>query len=418
MRLSSRLARSVVALTALIAIVNSCDLLLAADDTKPTQTAAKQAADKASQPSEEQCRQWAALFVKAMTAGDVAGSNNLIDWDALLEKATAYPNLTPAQGKQRGEFIGGAIKATKSSAGFCGQVIDNVHKGGTYKLLRCREVEGQRRALLRMITADGGLNYHDFVLASRDGGVVRAVDCYVFLTGQLLTEAVRQAFLPFARTWSKGGLDQLAPDDREFLTHFSEFTSLANSYRDKEHRRVLETYKRMPESLKKLKNVLAIRLNAAQQISDEENLRAIDDFRKYYPNDASVDLIALDAFMLRKAYDQVLAGLDRVDKAVGGDPYLKGLRANALMLQGKTEAAVKMAEAATAEEPTLQPAYVVILTLSLDKRDFAKTAQVLSALQTKCGLKFQDLTTVPEYKEFVKSPQYKAWLKSHQGGGN
>jgi hypothetical protein len=417
-----RLIRRTLAVVTAFAVAQCLNAALA-DDTKTPRTAAKQPANQASQSSEKERREgaviWAAHFVIRVRNEDLAGCNVLIDWDALFEKATAYPNLTPTEAKQRREFIVGGISSTKQV--FCKQLIETVRKGGSYKFLRYREVDGQRRALFRDLDWDGRLNYHDFVLASGDdAGIVRlrAVDCYVFYSGYSLTDALRLAFLPTTRTWNKKGFAQLAAEERAFLTHFTEFTSLEDAFHEKQDRRVLDVYQRMPDSLKKRKDVLAMRLQAAQRISNDETLRAIADFRKYYPDDVSADLIARVAFLSRKSYDQVLVGLDRIEKAVGGDAYLKALRANILRFQGKTEAAAKMAEAAMAEEPTLEQAYFVPLMLSLNKHDFAKTAEVLSAVETNCHLKLEDLTNFPEYQEFVKSPEYKAWLKSHNGGGS
>jgi hypothetical protein len=379
-------------------------------DTAPP--AAKAAATKPAAPTEEEGRQWAALFEKAVRKGDLSACDELIDWDALLDKATAYPNAPPELIKQRSDFIKGAKSTSRSTSGFTGQVLEGVRRGGNYKFLHSRLVDGHRRAEFRMITKDGGLNYHDFMLASDDGGLVRAVDCYVFLTGQTLSEAVRESFLPFARNWVKGGLGQLSPAERDFLANFSEFTAMVDSFHDKEHRQVLETYKRLPDSLKKMKTVLAIRLGSAQSISNEEYLQAIDDYRKFYPKDASIDLIALDAFAMRKAYNQALLGVDRVDKAVGGDAYLNVLRANLLLSQGKSDEAWKTTEAAIAAEPTLKVAYFSLLGQSLKDRKFAKTAELLSMLEAKFNMKFKDLTTVPAYAEFVKSDDYKKWIKS------
>jgi predicted Zn-dependent protease len=172
----------------------------------------------------------------------------------------------------------------------------------------------------------------------------------------------------------------------------------------------------MPQSLKKMKLAFTMRLGSAQAIGVDERLRAADEYRQFYPNDASIDLIALDALLLRKSYNQALAGLDRIDTAVGGDPYLKVLRARILLKQDKPEAARKMAEAGIAEEPTLKAAYYFLVDQSLKQRNFAKSAELLSQLESRCNVKFMDLTTVPAYAEFVKSQEYKAWLKSRRGG--
>jgi hypothetical protein len=414
----SHLARS----TALIALA-SCALssvtgarLTVADDGQPATKSAAGPAGKAALPNEQKCREWAALFEKSVKKGDVAGTNELIDWDALLAKATEYPNPPAELVRQRAAFITGAKSASRSGNGFTGQVLEQVRRGGSYQLLRCRQVEGEPCAEFRMITKEGGLNYHDFVLASGKDGRVRAVDCYVFLTGQLQSDALREAFLPFAQRWANGDLEQLPAAEREFIAHFADFKALVEAFQQKKHRAVLDAYRRMPPSLKKMKTVLAIRLGAAQATNEDEYLRAIDDYRTYYPNDASVDLVALDGLAMRQAYKQAQDSVDRIDKSVGGDAYLKVLRANLFLAQGERDAARKMGEAAVAEEPTLAQAYFMLVALSLERRDFAKTAELLSALESKCHMTFKDLTTVPAYSEFVKSDEYKKWMKTHGGG--
>jgi predicted Zn-dependent protease len=196
------------------------------------------------------------------------------------------------------------------------------------------------------------------------------------------------------------------------LQHLSEYAAMAEGLRAKKYSRVLETYKRLPASMKKRKTVLTLRLAATQSIDNAEYLRGVDDYRKYYPKDAAIDLLGLGARVLRKSYDQALAGIDRIDDAVGGDPYLKVIRAEILEQQGKPVAARKMAEAAIVEDPTLQAAYFVLVTQTLNNRDFAKTAELLSTMEATLNIRFKDLGAVPAYKEFVKSWEYRAWLNS------
>jgi hypothetical protein len=348
---------------------------------------------------------------RAVLRGDVASFNKLIDWDAFLETATAYPNPSPDLVKKRADFVAGA-KSALSEKGVMGPALGVLKRGGTYSFLRFRDIDGHRRAQFRLITKAGGFNYSEFILASSKEGSLRATDCYMLLYGQLTSEMLRQQFLPFARESSEGFL-QIPPDERNFIAHAAEVVEMTEALLKKNYQQVLEIYQRLPEAVKKRKVVIRIRINAARGIGHDQYLRALDDYRHYYPNDASIDLMSLDAFMLRKSYNQALAALDQIEQAVGGDPYLKVYRARILRSQGKPAAASKLAEAAIAEEPTLKPAYYFLLDQALKQKDFAKSAELLSDLESKCHVKFKDLSGVPAYAEFVKSEQYKSWLKSH-----
>jgi tetratricopeptide (TPR) repeat protein len=390
---------------------------VAADDANPSapKPASKPAQVQAKLPTEQQCRDWGALFEKSVSEGYLKSGNDLIDWDKLLETATAYPNPSPGLVKFRAGFINGAKPASIAPSGFLGQIISLVQRGGEYKFLHCLTVDGHRCAEFRWLTPAGGLNYHIFALASFPDGSVRAVDYYVFLTGEWQSAALRQTFLPFTQTWMSGGNDQLTPAERDFVGSFAKVSAMAEWLGQKEYRKVLETYQRLPESVKKNKSVLVMRLTAAREVGPEEQLRLVDDYRKYYPNDASIDLISFDALLMRKQHDQALASLDRIDKAVGGDPYVRVMRASVLQKQGKLDAAWKAAEDAIAEEPTLLTAFFCQVSLSMEKRDFAKTAELLSTIEAKFHFRFQNLANVPVYAEFVKSKEYKTWMKSHGG---
>ena len=263
-----------------------------------------------------------------------------------------------------------------------------------------------------MITTAGALNYHGFLFDPALAGPLRAVDCYVFLTGEPLSKTLRRSFLPLVAL-DRNGRAHLAEADKDFILHASEIADMGRLTREKRFREALDIYKNLPRSLQKNKSTLILRLTAAQSGSEDEYLQAIDDFRNGYPNDPMIDLIALDGYLLRKAFDKALDALDHVEKSVGGDPYLKTLRAVVLNMQGKTGPALKFAKQAIAEEPTLANAHFFLLTLSLQSRDFATTLKELKTLESKFGIKFRDLTAVPPYAEFVKSPEYRTWLASH-----
>jgi hypothetical protein len=400
-------------LASALLVVTSVQLSVADDAKRPdSKPAARPAPARASLPNEKDCREWAARFEKAVKSGDLATCNELIDWDALLEKTTACPNLSPEQAKKRDEFIRAIKSKSVSRSGFAGQISETVRQGGSHKFLRLRIVDGRRRAQFRYLSRVGDVTYHEFILTSSKRGLVRADDFYVFAPGELQSENLRPWFLPFVLGDLPGGREQLTPAEREIATHASEIAAIRDAIRANKPRHALEIYERLPQSLMRMKAVLNGRLVAAAMISEADYLRAFDDFRKYYPDEPGLDLTASNAFLIRKAYDQALACVARADKALGGDPYLKVTRAIILLEQGKADASWKMAERALAEDPTLLPAYNFLISHSIQTRNFAKTAELLTTVESKFHWKVPDLAADPAFAEFVKSESYKAWMKS------
>jgi hypothetical protein len=365
----------------------------------------------------EEAQKWAAAMQRAARVQDVDTFNKLVDWDAFVEKATALPSKSPRVNQFRAEFARGLKSATASpKAGFGHAVIGAVEAAGEYRAIHSHRDGGHQRVLFRLIASNGALNYHDWVLSrARDGSVV-GTDCFVLLIGELYSENLRRSFLPLAHQSAGASLETLSQAEKDFVTHFGEFTQMGKQVRDKNWRQALDTYDHLPTSVQQSTPALTMRLLATQAVSNTEYLAAIDDIRKHHPNDAMIDLISIDAYILRKSYDKALEAIARLDKAVGGDPYLKVLRGNLLAREKKFDEARDLVQKAVADEPTLIRGYYALIEFSLNRRDFAETLKWLKKAES-LGVRFGDMKTVSAFSEFVKSPQYQTWLKSHNKAG-
>src|SRR5947209_8172511 len=89
-----------------------------------------------------------------------------------------------------------------------------------------------------------------------------------------------------------------------------------------EPKKALQAYEQLPPAFKGNKKFLVMRLQAAKAVSDDEYVRAVEGLRTHYPQGTSTDLFSMDGYLLTGQWDQALACVDRVDAAVGGDPYL------------------------------------------------------------------------------------------------
>ena len=137
----------------------------------------------------------------------------------------------------------------------------------------------------------------------------------------------------------------------------------------------------------------------------------LEEFRQAHPKDPCLDLLLVDYYVLKKDFVRARESTDRLDKALGGDPYLDVLRDNLNVAAGDPKAARDLANRAINEEPGLVPAYLSLLDVSVQEKNFAESLDLLKMLDHKHKIKFGDLTTVPEYAGFVKSPQYQDWLR-------
>jgi tetratricopeptide (TPR) repeat protein len=145
--------------------------------------------------------------------------------------------------------------------------------------------------------------------------------------------------------------------------------------------------------------------------AEADYLAGLETFRQLYPNDPAIDFISIDYFLLKKRYDEVHKSIDRLDKAVGGDPYLNVLRGSTSMEAGQFEEASRAMEKAIKDEPDMSKAYWARIGLSLQEKKHDDTLKWLQAIVEKCQVAITNLNEVPEYAEFVKSPQHGEWQK-------
>ena len=357
--------------------------------------------------TEEECRALVATIENAVQAGNGVAFNAVIDWDEILKRATAGIEVPEAS---RNGFIQGVKSSMEQEQGLVPQIVATIKGGGSYKFLHRGVRDGHKTTLFRLVTSDGNIaNYHDFVLARRPDGKVRAVDAYMFLSGELISQSIRRLYIPVAAKVAPGLLDRLQGTERAFMKNLPRFEQMTTEVRNGHPAEALKIYQQFPPELKKDKNLLLIRLQAAQDVSDEEYSRAIEDFRATHPDEACVELLSIGYYLLKKDSPRAFACIDRFEKAVGGDPYLNVTRANIHTEAKEYDAARKDARSAIAQDPTLQDAYWTLMTISLQEHQFADTVMLLNQLEDGFHVPFGDMTQLPVFAEFVQSPEYHAW---------
>lgn len=371
---------------------------------KSSQTAAP--ATPADQtPTDDECRQFAASMTKAAHDGDAAAFDRLVDWDAILERATAGADDAP---ELRRKFIAG-FKSANAVDGISQQIVSQVQAGDGYRLLRVDETHGQKRALFRLLGEDSGVNYHDYILVRQNDGKVRAADVFIFLSGESLSQTVRTTYVN-AVVKSTSLRAKLTPGENDYIKHAAKIAEMSAHLREGRFQQVLEGYQQLPDSLKKDKSLLLMRLSAASELDEKAYEQAIDAFQKAYPHDAALQLVSIEREFTRKRYAEARAAIDRLDKLVN-DPYLNVLRASTYVEEQNYERALECARKAAEQEKDLAAAYWSQVTISLKKKDFVETTRLLTFIEQELHIPIVDLTALPEYAEYVKSPQYAAFAK-------
>ncbi|MBV9493116.1 MAG: hypothetical protein JOZ54_02635, partial [Acidobacteria bacterium] len=340
----------------------------------------------------EEARNAAAAFVMDVERGHVEDAAAFIDWDAILEKATANAGLRNELFRR--SFVFGAKK--KASEGdLPRQLHEILERGGSLKLLSARAAkDGTKRVLLRLLLPDGAINYHELVITRGARGDVRARDIYIYTDAENLSDSMRRTFL-LAVAKDPGILQRLGGEKNGFAEHAEEYGQMMKKVREGDGEGAEAIYKRLPRDIREQKNVLMAHVFATSKLGDDRKyLAAMDEMRAKFPNDGVVDLMSIDAFVLRKMWGEAMAAIARLDEQVG-DPYLDVFRANISLAKGDLAAAKTYALRAAQREPELPHAWWAQVNVALAEGNDAETLRLLKHLRDDRHVKIADLRDVP-----------------------
>lgn len=394
-----------------------CALVLIGCAKKPVNTEAKGSGEPGkplvstsvgTPPSDDECWEYGASFEDATLLVDTEALSQMIDWQAVVDEATRDIDA-PADVKR--DFSQSFVQASRGGqSGLVSTLVETINQGGRCSPLHLIGGKAQRGVRFRLLTVDGALNYLDFYLARRADGSIKAVDVFPYAVGESIAQSTRHFYLSAVAESQRNLIDRLTGKEQVLLTHLPTLLQMNENLRNGQFEAVLTAYRGLPESLQQDRLFLVPRYTAASQVDDAEYKAALADFRKYYPNDPSADLLMIDAHFLQRDFDAALAAIDRLDQSIGGDPYLHVLRSSVQIEQNRfTEARDAISKAIEAE-PSLIEAYWALLGLSLTQEDFDETARILDLISETFDIEFTDLTEVPEYASFVASPQYAQWI--------
>jgi hypothetical protein len=363
--------------------------------------------------SDEELRKLAERIAVAVQKQDAAAMGKLFDWNAIIYEAASDIQAPIAEHNR----FAAEMKGTDKKLGVLGmQISAPVAVGASYTFLRSHIQDNQQRLLFRLSVPDSptfdAFNYHDLILSLRPDGEVRATDVYSMMTGELLSQTTRRAFLMTILRLAEESAAKLQGIEKEFQQHFTKMQLMREFADAGQSQDVLKLYDQLPLRLQRDKNVMLTRLSAAQNVGGDAFKAAIDEFRTYFPDDPSIERFSITYFADKRDYTSALAKVDVIDKAVGGDPFLDVIRSGLQLAANNPTAARAAAEKALAAEPTLYDAHVALVNVSLQEKKFGETLDRLKEIARRFPPAPGDLTQQPKYAEFVKSPQFQQWLKS------
>ena len=337
-------------------------------------------------------------------AGNIDYINQLFDKTYILNQVIVKSDDSYVKNFNKG-FESGLMQSFNY-----GKIITNeLGDTGSFDFLRSRINEKGEYHLLFRLSGDEGLNYHDYKLKEVEGEV-KIVDVYFFMSGEYLSKTLKDGYN--AALSNKPNiitklLKKTVADD------FVKVLKIKNLLAEQKYQEAYKLYKTISSEIRKQKSLQLVGMQVAYYIDDATYQKEIEKYEKSFPNDPSLYLISIDGAFLKGNYDRVLNLIRKLDKAIGGDPYLDSFRANVFFAKGELETAMKYANQMLGNYPFYVESYTTKLSILVEQKNFKSALETLNSFYSMFGLEKQDMdeAMAVDYPELIKSSEYKEWLK-------
>lgn len=320
---------------------------------------------------------------------------DMVDLDTMLRMGLAGKSMDR-------DFLKGVLQGARQSNS-TSQMLCGALQGGSYKLLRIRTIDGEPRPIFRSVIKDGGFNYHELRLGtSEDNHKVRAVDMYVYISGENMSATFAELFGGAMKSMDRG-------EDLDAMKNG--MTSVRRSVASGNYKEAHDQIRKLPTSMRATKAVRLLAIQAEMHLDEGDYMAMIDNYRKDFPGDPSIDMVSIDGYFLHKDYAGARKTLDHLDQRVGGDPYIDTLRSHMYAAEDKLPEAVQAATSATTREPGLVDGWYALVDADAATKDFAGAVKAMDVLKQKFSIVFDEaaLATQPHLAAVIASPAYKAW---------
>ena len=340
--------------------------------------------------------EFARAVERAVQAGDSSYVESRLDRDALFLRATEGLG---GSASDRSRFRG----ALQEHLPFGRRIVATIAAGGSYLCLRIRAVEGRTFVLFRLASPDT-LNYHDYEVARGGDGPVVVRDIYIYYAGEHLSEGLRRGYL---QSLAVGGAST-PPGGDAALRGVLRMYALYRSGRPEE---ALAAWSQIPIVVREEKTLHLQRVRIAAEVGGAAYAEALRDFESAHPGDPSLDLISIDGLLLAGRHDAALQRVERLQRSLGGDPYLHLVRARILLAAGEPGRAERFAARAVRQDATLADAYWMLVRLTLEAGRFRRTAAYLSEIDERFGIAAIPPGHLPRYQDFLASRHGDRWAE-------
>lgn len=312
----------------------------------------------------------------AVGNGDVYSINHFLSADSLLE------NIRQKSKWLRDPSIMASFRSTfipSITNGNFGREILATTRNGNYRLLREYDKDGTKHLLFRLF-GDGGLNYHDYKLV-RVGDSVKAGDLYTYSLDEWTSSQL-------ARLTDMMGQSSTLTDDVKAIQ------KMRDELNKQDYTAAKQSYDQLDKIYKNSKAVQLLYIHACEHIDLGLYQKALQDYATTFPDAASSYLMMLDLYYMKKEYGKGIDAINKLNKVVGGDPFLDYYRGNIYTLMNKPADAISCYEKVFKYDPTIKINVLKLIGQYAASNQKDKAKKVIAAYMQTPTYHSGDLNTV------------------------
>ncbi len=389
----------------MMVVVLACLMIVGCDTRRPD--SADGPGDPPMLANEAQCEAFARGLDTSLVRGDSAALVAAIDDVTLTDRIVGNMNLNKSDRDSLRGLVNGLVPALVA-----GWVRANSW-GSSMRYLRTNWNDGSPRAIFRHVTFAGELEYVEFILCTDTEGRVRVCDQYNHYGDGLLSPVVQR----YVRSATTGFTERLF---RGLLRVDESQTRWADSLRPllrhERNEEVLRSYDTIPAADRDRWNVQAIRLRAAKALGDSLYKPALAYAYGLFKDKPGYELLALRYLRAFGKYDSALAAIERIEKSVGGDPYLDVERGWIHGLKEDLETGRKYVARYVAADSSVTFPYALLFDILIHMKQFGPATDCFAVLDRRMWPGFIDqwLNGLEYSEDYRRSPEYRAYRQTHR----
>ncbi|HEX2628751.1 MAG TPA: hypothetical protein VHM26_07065 [Chitinophagaceae bacterium] len=328
--------------------------------------------------TKEEALAFAKKIEKSIENEDERVFDQAFDYNALSKK------LELPKGFKRKDFLDAAAGKMKMAR----SIISSLGDKGSYKLIRHYEKDGVHHLLFRLYS-DGGLNYHDMEL-TRSKGECKIADMYLYMTGSRISESLTEVYEQLFTELDKG-------KNARTEKWMDSLSGIRQNILEQNYTRARELLDQVPPHIRKGKMFQIASIEIADGMGPEEFDEAIREFETLFPNDESLNLLILGAYMVRKEFDKALQAIDKLDTLVGTDPLLNYHRSICYYNMDQQDKSIEKLELLLKEMPHFEDGLQEMIGTLLGQKEYDKAHTYVKQLQAIPSHDAETLKTLLEY---------------------